>query len=115
MNDIEVGLKNWESLDKSIDQTCWSYARECVCPTYESENFNCPSDNDLKLCTSWNRFRKSGCQFEYLNPGKVCKYIHECSICSMPHKSWQCSDYNEISENYNLSSSDSQSETESSY
>ena len=51
-----------------------------------------------KICTSWNVFNKSGCQYEFLNPGRSCRFIHHCSICQangvnfMPHKAWQCPD-----------------------
>ena len=51
------------------------------------------------MCTSWNRFRKDGCRYEFLNPGKSCRFLHHCSKCkangldSMSHKEWQCSEF----------------------
>ena len=59
-----------------------------------------------KVCTSWNVFNKEGCQYEFMNPGKKCKFIHHCSICQanglnyMPHKAWQCSEMDNLSLSY---------------
>ena len=142
VNDIEVGLKNWENLNRSIDPICWAFAKTIVSPSDfvplsdaqhsdsvsicadfsepndfpdQSEYFPLKDHNDSvslneyyepnevegyiagqKICTSWNVFYRNGCQFEYLNPGKSCQYIHHCSICQAnginfsPHKAWQC-------------------------
>ena len=50
-------------------------------------------NSDVRRCSSWNTFRKDGCQYEFLNPGKKCVFLHCCSICEyngfgiQPHKS----------------------------
>ena len=122
INDIEIGLKNWINFSPSIDPTCWHYAKELVSPfageyvsptdaegsvssldQYLSFNSDEGFIDGHKICTSWNLFHKQGCQYEYLNPGKICQYIHHCSICQancinyMPHKAWQCSDMDSFS------------------
>ena len=33
INDIEVGLKNWDTLSRSIDPTCWAFAKQYVSPS----------------------------------------------------------------------------------
>ena len=110
VKDIEVGLKDWENLSKSIDPTCWTLAKECVSPPdhesvlSEPESFLSEPESvfsepepvesewsdDQKMCTSWNVFRKNGCQYEFLYPGAVCKFKHQCSICLNPHKALHC-------------------------
>ena len=98
INDIEIGLKDWENFNPSIDCTCWTYAKDYVASNFKGEIVT-PTEQDLefpidhtefshniypeicldcqdgyingqKFCTSWNVLRKEGCQFEYLNPGK---------------------------------------------
>ena len=97
LNDLETGVKTWETLNRSIDPTCWIFAQQAAAShdkKFASENLNEKVVN--KKCTSWNTFFKDGCQFEFLNPGKNCRYIHSCSICdehgleNMPHKAWEC-------------------------
>ena len=59
INDIEVGLKSWESLGKSIDPTCWTFARECVsCPKQQPENFNSFNETDKKCVLHGTGFVK---------------------------------------------------------
>ena len=54
------------------------------------------SENNVKRYTSLNSFRKSGCQFEFLYTGKICQYVHCCSLCEqndygcLPHKAFEC-------------------------
>ena len=94
LSDIETGVKEWTTMSRSIDSTCWTYAQKMAASSAE----NCPqfSDIGVKRCTSWNLFRKNGCQFEFLNPGKICKYLHCCSLCEqidygcLPHKVFEC-------------------------
>ena len=117
VSDIEHNLKSWESLNRSIDSTCWqkakSYSDKLASRDLysdNSENFFTKSDfsdipepsspvSDQKWCTSFNSFRKKGCQYKYLNPGRSCKYVHSCSYCKgiglgdLPHKALQCPDY----------------------
>ena len=33
VNDMEVGFKNWDNLNRSIDPTCWAFAKEYVSPS----------------------------------------------------------------------------------
>ena len=98
ISDIEAGIKDWNSLNRSIDPTCWSYAKEFSCSPEQrlagpDHHF---SEFPVKTCTSWNTFMKQGCQYEFLNPGRSCKYLHFCSTCKengfgeLPHKAWEC-------------------------
>ena len=92
LNDIETGVKSWESLSPSIDSTCWQYAKEYFSNSHPAH----VEKSSYKKCTSWNHFRKDGCQYEFLNPGKTCKFIHCCSTCealglgNLPHKTFEC-------------------------
>ena len=103
LHDLEFGLKSWETLGKAIDSTCWQFARELITQPQQNfeEDFITQPQQDFsakgpRVCTSWNTFKKDGCQFEFLNPGANCKYLHICSKCKTngpngtPHKSWQC-------------------------
>ena len=50
VNDIEVGLKNWENLNRSIDPTCWAFAKELVSPSdsvHLSDSYDSVSLSDL--------------------------------------------------------------------
>ena len=95
--DLETGVKSWEFLDRAIDPTCWGFAKDFHVSTDNvSESESISVLKEPKYCTSWNTFHKKGCQYEYLNPGKMCRFIHSCSNCrelglgEMDHKSWQC-------------------------
>ena len=78
------------------------FAKECVpLPDSNSSLTHEILDNDIKMCTSWNTFQKNGCQYEFLNPGKYCKFGHYCSLCRangidfMPHKALEFTEYND--------------------
>ena len=107
LHDIETDYKDWLTLDRSIDPTCWTMARQ----SRETSDYSSPdlsenyiAETEIKKCTSWDLFRKEGCQYEYLNPGRKCKFVHSCVICEangvpdMPHKAWQCPDNQSDSE-----------------
>ena len=42
LNDIEIGLKNWENVSASIDPTCWAFAKEYESPP---DSFNTPYES----------------------------------------------------------------------
>ena len=94
VKDIEMGVKSWETLDRSIDPTAWAFAKELAPPTKPTK----PNDRNTKsqkLCTTWNTFKESGCHYEYNNGGENCVYQHICSKCKQKglvkrHKAWQC-------------------------
>ena len=94
LGDLEIGVKSWLNLDRCIDSTCWAYAQKMVSTSNSdpSQSFTEHSEIIHRRCSSWNSFKKDGCQFEFLNPGKSCKYVHCCSIwkanhlCQVPHK-----------------------------
>ena len=68
--DIEFGLKNWENLNNCIDPSGWAYAKQMV-PEKDSYLTNCEnSEGDQKICTTYNKFRKQGCHFEFKIPDK---------------------------------------------
>ena len=101
IQDIELGLRKWETLGKTICPTSWTYAKELVskqkpAPTQTKQNNN--SSANLKLCTTWNSFRKPGCSYEHNNPGEQCVYLHICSRCkttkgvNLKHKLWKCTE-----------------------
>ena len=101
LSELETGVKDWLTLDRSIDSTCWQFARqlhEANSFTPEPQEFSPNFNNDLKKCTSWDLFCQEDCQFEFLNPGCTCKFMHSCSICEangmpgMPHKALYCPD-----------------------
>ena len=100
VKDIEQGFKSWESLDKCIDPTAWTYARELVPkPNKAESNQNKSQQNsNQKLCTTYNTFRKEGCSYEHSNPGEKCVYLHFCSKCRQKgfpnrrHKAINCQD-----------------------
>ena len=110
LDDIETGVKDWSTISRSIDSTCWTYAKLLSknrfysdnslsdSDTYTDSDYSC-LDTGRKKCSSWNLFRKNGCQYEYLNPGKNCKFVHSCSTCEangvfgMPHKALECEDF----------------------
>ena len=102
LHDLETGVKDWKTLSRSIDSTCWTFAKinsdaklYSDSSTYSDSDgsvYDSVCENSPRKCTSWNSFRKSGCQFEFLNPGKTCRFLHSCSTCEangqldMPHK-----------------------------
>ena len=92
ISDIETGVKSWSNLNPCIDPTCWQMAQKIAANDKILPN----EPNHVKSCTSWNNFKKDGCQYEFLNPGKSCKYSHFCSTCdslglgNLPHKAWEC-------------------------
>ena len=82
VKNIEEGYKTWETLDKCIDPTSWTYARELVPKTKNDQNFNKNQGGSTqKVCTTWNTFRNQGCSYEFNNPGERCVYLHVCSKC----------------------------------
>ena len=112
LHDVETGVKEWSTISRSIDSTCWTYAKLLSKNRFHSDSDNSLSDSDTytdsdysgldtgqRRCSSWNSFRKNGCQYEFLNPGKICKYVHSCSTCEangvfgMPHKALECEDF----------------------
>ena len=104
LQNIEHGLKNWETLDKTIDPTAWTMAKEIVpkakVPSQSQPGKNSNNSNNgqqQKMCTTWNSFRQEGCHYESNNPGQSCVFLHFCSHCkskgfNRKHKLWQCSD-----------------------
>ena len=99
IKDIEQGFKTWEKLDKCIDPTAWTYARELVPKSKAEPNQNKNQQNsNQKLCTTYNSFRKEGCSYEHNNPGEKCVYLHFCSNCRQKgfpnrrHKAINCRD-----------------------
>ena len=111
VKDIEQGYKTWESLDKCIDPTAWTYAREMVPPSKPKENSNQnvksqSQNSQQKFCTTYNTFRNgNGCSYEYSNPGETCVYQHSCSNCRQKgfpnrrHKSIHCREDNSQTNN----------------
>ena len=51
IRDIEMGYKTWESLDKCIDPTAWTFARELVPPKSKKEFTDRPSKYQ-KMCNN---------------------------------------------------------------
>ena len=100
IHDLETGIKSWNTLSRSIDPTCYAYAKESL-EHSKNESHNFSSSGNVKKCTSWNTFHREGCQYEYLHPGQTCKYQHSCSICfanglgNLPHKAWECDENNQ--------------------
>ena len=103
LDDLETDMKSWSSMSKSIDSTCWQFARAHSKPYISAQlspdSEECIPVTNRKWCTSYNNFRKDGCQYEFLHPGRMCNYIHSCSYCldiglgHMPHKVWQCNEF----------------------
>ena len=100
VRDIEQGLKFWESLDRCIDPTGWAYAKEVIAKSnFKPNPANKPQGNGqnsgIKMCTTYNNFRRDGCQYEFNNPGQQCVFQHICGNCKAKglvrkHKTWQC-------------------------
>ena len=104
ISDIEVGLKSWDTLKNCIDPTCWHFAKEIVSQTFPGPQISKSPNKGPKLCTTWNKFRKQGCQYEH-NSGLKCNFLHQCSLCSGDHKALYCtfetdlpSDFSSVSE-----------------
>ena len=102
VRDIEQGFKTWQNLDRSIDPTAWTYAKEVAppkpkpqtAPKTDQTSQNKGSGSG-KNCTTWNTFKQPGCAYEHNNPGESCIYQHNCSKCRAKnlvkkHKAWQC-------------------------
>ena len=101
IRDIELGHKTWESLNKSIDPTAWTFAREIV-PPKAKKDLDKPMGKSQKLCTTWNSFKQNGCHYESNNQGETCVYQHACSKCKAKglirkHKAWQCDEVETVS------------------
>ena len=86
-------------MDKAIDATASQYARELCSkskPNAQPKSNN--AGNTQKMCTTYNSFRKPGCQYEHSNPGEQCVYLHVCKKCkttkglNLRHKEWQCTE-----------------------
>ena len=100
INDLEAGLKSWNTLDKNIDAMAWTYAKEVVPrvkPAGQSNSGKINAGAGQKMCTTWNSFRKEGCHYEHTNPGEYCVFLHICSKCKAKglhkrHKAYECSD-----------------------
>ena len=102
VQEIELGLRKWETLSKTICPTAWTYAKELVPKQKSSPPQNrtngTSNPSNQRLCTTWNTFRKPGCSFENNNPGEQCVYLHVCSKCkttkgvNVRHKAWQCTE-----------------------
>ena len=101
VKDIEMGYKTWTSLDRSIDPTAWTYAKEVVpSPTLKTNQQPNRGQNEkglgpTKLCTTWNTFKQQGCHYEHHNQGETCVFQHFCSKCKLKglfkkHKAWEC-------------------------
>ena len=39
IHDVEIGLKNWETFNPSIDPTCWAFAKQYVSPFLKGNLF----------------------------------------------------------------------------
>ena len=103
IRDIEMGYKSWGTLDRSIDPTAWTYAKEIAPPkpspaqAKQSKAQQPGQTSSAKLCTTWNGFKQQGCHYESNNPGETCVFQHICSKCkakglTKKHKAWQCTD-----------------------
>ena len=97
LKDIEQGYKTWETLDKCIDPTAWTYARQLVPKSKNEQNKNNKNQgSSQKVCTTWNTFWSQECSYEFNNPGDKCVYLHVCSTCrqkgfpNRQHKSIHC-------------------------
>ena len=110
ISEVETGVKDWLNLDRAIDSTCWQFAKQLASADFNFSDTDTNTDADaygdtdsdsdslsnLIRCSSWNTFRKKGCQFEFLNPGRDCKFLHCCSTCEsngrglLCHKSIHC-------------------------
>ena len=99
IRDIEHGLKKWGTLEKTIDPTAWTFAREVVPKSKPNPQGtkNNTGGGGQKACTTFNTFRNPGCHYEHTNPGEKCVYLHFCSHCrtkgfNRKHKVWQCNE-----------------------
>ena len=99
INDIEHGIKSWDTLGKPIDAMSWTYAKEVVPKPKPNPPPSKPnSSKGQKVCTTWNTFKKEGiCHYEFVNPGESCVYLHHCSKCKAKgllkrHKEFQCNE-----------------------
>ena len=104
ISDIEQGSKTWGNLGKNIDPMSWQFAKELVPksppkPTAPVNSNKSSSGNPLRICTTWNTYRKENvCHYESTNPGETCVFSHICSKCfkskgvQKRHKSWQCTE-----------------------
>ena len=55
LHDLETGLKDWKTLGRSIDSTCWTFAKHLSNNSYNlshSEYSGCDDSPYLKKCTS---------------------------------------------------------------
>ena len=101
IRDIEQGLKHWDTLDRAIDPTAWTYAKELAPPKPKPNSqvgkVGQSTGSGGKMCTTWNGFKKDGCHYEANNPGETCVFQHVCNKCKAKgsmkkHKAWQCDD-----------------------
>ena len=94
INDIEIGIKRWEGLDKAIDPTAWQFAKELLVKSKPPQNQtkNPVNNSNVRICTTYNTFRKDGCSYEHNNPGETCVFLHVCNKCRKKHKAWQCTE-----------------------
>ena len=60
LHDIEVGLKEWTTLNRCIDPTCWTFAKQLASENKSNSKSQNPSDNRTKVCTTFIFFRKQG-------------------------------------------------------
>ena len=92
ISDLELGIKQWCSLDRAIDPTAWQFAKELVGKSKpnQSQSKSQGNSSSTKLCTTWNTFKRDGCHYKFTNPGEVCVFQHVCSKCRKNHKAWQC-------------------------
>ena len=84
VKDVEQGFKCWQTLNKCIYSTAWTYACQLVPqkPKNEQNSSKNQQNSTQKLCTTFNTFRNgNGCSFEYNNPGQNCVFTHSCSKC----------------------------------
>ena len=99
LRDLEHGFKKWHTLDRAIDPTSWTVAKELIPKTKQASQTSKSSNSNgqQKLCTTWNSCRQEGCQWEVNNHGQNCIFLHYCSRCrskgqNRKHKLWQCTE-----------------------
>ena len=109
-NDIETGLKSWESLgrapapdamvlaQKAVEQLATRKPTKANHQTKDTTNKN-ENRNEKKICSTYNTwFSTEGCWWESQqeNSGKTCSFSHFCSDCKstkgveLKHKSIRC-------------------------